>query len=114
MAYSREDEPPETSGIFGRWLAFGMAEFVVIRFGARYTRQVPAHGLVTFAEAATLIRKNGRPVSRQTVYNLAAAGKLRFVNARLYPGSNKSVQVVKLSELRKFVERHGFDPVPLG
>lgn len=95
------------------WKPNGGAEFIVVRFGARYSRAVPSHGVVTFTEASTLLRRGGRAVTRQTVYNLVAAGKLRAVQVRPYPGA-EPIAAVRLSELRKFVERNGYDPVPLG
>ena len=110
MAYVRlVESKPE---LIGYWLPKGGAVLVKTRGSAKYRRDVPRNGLVTFIEAAALLRRRGKPVSRIAVYEWAKNGKLRYEHITPRPGV-RQVALIRISTLRKFGERNGFELLPL-
>lgn len=107
MDYVRTEDVDE-SGLTGYWTPDKGVVLVKMRAGLRYSRKVTRHGLVTFIEAAALIQRRGRPVSRIAIYQWAKAGKIPFEKISPRPGREK-INVVRLSVLRKFAERWGFE-----
>lgn len=95
----------------GYWMDRNHAVLVKATSRGRYHRTVEAAGLVTFLEAARLLRRDGKAVSRVAIYNWAEEGKLRW--HKIHPRPElEAVKVIRLSELRKFAERYGFECRP--
>ncbi len=114
MAYYYDpihDSPPRE--LRGFWTPNKGAVLVKIVHGRERRRVVEPAGLVTFQEAAALIRRNGKPVSREAIYLWAKAGKFRVAHQPPKQGT-RTVAVIRLSELRKFAERNGFECLPSG
>lgn len=112
MAYYRSgDGEPGEYELEGYWMSRGRAVLVKATSRGRYVRTVEAAGLVTFLEAARLLRRDGKPVSRVAIYNWAEEGKLRW--EKIHPRPElEAVKVIRLSALRKFAERYGFECRP--
>ena len=72
---------------------------------------VPASGLVTFLRLLGCFGETGTPVSRVSIYNWAREGKIRWDRIKPRPDL-EAVKVIRLSELRKFAERYGFECRP--
>ncbi len=89
------DLPAEDETIRAEWNRTGARVMVAYR-GARYHRDIPNSGYVTHSEAGALLR-----VRRESVWRWVQAGKLE---GRMVRG----VQVVSLSELRKFGVANGY------
>ncbi|MBI2408229.1 MAG: hypothetical protein HYV19_08030 [Gemmatimonadetes bacterium] len=116
MAYYRSGDGKQGEyELEGYWMDRENALLVKETARGRYHRAVEAAGLVTFQEAATLIQRGGKPVSRMAIYNWAKEGKIRWEKVHPRP-ELEAVKVIRLSELRKFAERYGFEcrPVPRG
>lgn len=112
MAYYRSgDGKPGKYELEGYWMGRDRALLVRTTSRGQYKSTVEASGLVTFLEAARLIRRNGDPVSRVAIYNWAKEGKIRW--QKIHPRPDlQAVFVIRLSELRKFAERYGFECRP--
>lgn len=110
MTYVLGPEEPELFS--GYWLPNKGAILRKVRANGVYRKKVEPAGLVTFIEAATLIRRSGQPVTRIAIYQWAKAGKIRYQMVRPRP-EVRPVAVIRLSELRKFAERNGFECLPL-
>jgi len=95
----------------GFWVDRDNALLVKRTARGRYHRTIESSGLVTFQEAAALIRRDGEPVSRMAIYNWAEQRKFRWERIQPRPGL-EAVKVIRLSELRKFAERNGFECRP--
>lgn len=106
MAYyydpTHDDPGPK---LFGFWTRNAGAVLVKKSAGRERRRNVEPSGLVTFIEAAALIRRKGKPVSRVAIYQWAKAGKFRFAHVQPRPDV-RPVAVIRLSELRKFADKH--------
>lgn len=87
--------PDEQEPLHVEWKASGARVYVSYR-GARYHRDIPEYGFATHSEAGALLR-----VRRETVWRWVQAGKLKGKPLR-------GVQVVSLSELRKFGVLNGY------
>ena len=109
MAYVLGEEHPPLRGY---WLMNKGAILVKIQANGIYRKTVPPAGLVTFIEAAALLRRNGQPVTRIAVYQWAKQRKIRYQMVRQRPGV-RAVAAIRLSELRKFAERNGFECLPI-
>lgn len=109
MTYVLGPEEPEFFS--GYWLPDKSAILRKIRANGVYRKKVEPAGLVTFIEAATLIRRSGQPVTRIAIYQWAKARKIPSEMVRPRPGV-RPVAVIRLSELRKFAERNGFECLP--
>src|SRR5687767_8406302 len=106
MSYERiEDYEPE---YYGYWLPNGGAVLVKTRAGLVYRKVVEPRGLVTFLEAAALLKRLGTPVSRIAVYQWAKNGKIPFERIRLKPDV-RPVAMIRLSVLRKFGKQNDFE-----
>ena len=95
----------------GYWMGRDRAVLVKTTSRGQYVRPVEPAGLVTFLEAARLLRRDGKPVSRVAIYNWAEEGKLRWQKIQP-PPRREALKVIRLSELRKFAERYGFECRP--
>lgn len=87
--------PIDGEAIQAEWTRTGARVMISFR-GARYHRDIPNTGYVTHSEAGALLR-----VRRESVWRWVQAGKLGGKTLR-------GVQVVSLSELRKFGAANGY------
>ena len=72
MSYYRSGDGEQGENeLEGYWMGRDQAVLVKMTSRGRYARTVEPAGLVTFLEAARLICRDGRPVSRMAVYNWA-------------------------------------------
>jgi hypothetical protein len=111
MAYEY-DLDEELRPLSGYWLPNKGAVLIKTRASGVYRRKVEPAGLVTFIEAAALLRRYGKPVTRVAVYQWAKAGKFRYSTVKQRPDV-RPVAVIRLTELRRFAERNGFECLPL-
>lgn len=109
MTYVLGEEQP---ALRGYWLLNKGAILVKTQANGIYRKTVQPVGLVTFIEAAALLRRKGQPVTRIAVYQWAKVGKIRYQMVRQRPGV-RPVAAIRLSELRKFAERNGFECLPI-
>lgn len=108
MTYVLGEERQDLSGY---WLPDKGAILVKTRANGIYRKKVPPAGLVTFIEAAALLRRLGKPVTRIAVYQWAKLGKIRYQLVKQRPDV-RPVAVIRLSVLRKFAEQNGFECLP--
>ena len=109
MSWELGEEQP---ALRGYWLLDKGAILVKTQANGIYRKTVQPAGLVTFIEAAALLRRNGQPVTRIAIYQWAKLGKIRYQMVRQRPGV-RPVAAIRLSELRKFAERNGFECLPI-
>jgi hypothetical protein len=109
LSYVLGEEYP---ALRGYWLPNKGAILVKTQANGIYRKTVEPAGFVTFIEAAALLRRNGHPVTRIAVYQWAKQGKIRYQMVRQRQGV-RAVAAIRLSELRKFAERNGFECLPI-
>jgi hypothetical protein len=109
LSYVLGEEHP---ALRGYWLPNKGAILVKIQANGTYRKTVQPAGLVTFIEAAALLRRNGQPVTRIAVYQWAKQGKIRYQMVRQRPGV-RPVAAIRLSKLREFAELNGFECLPI-
>jgi hypothetical protein len=96
MGYYRSDSIESYSTDDGGFV------LLVTKRGRLYERRIEPHGFVTQIEAATILRPR---VSRVAVYQWIKSGKLK-------DDIVDGVSMIRLSRLRKFAAKHGYEFAP--